>query len=239
MHTNATPRLRRVVTLTAGVFILAGCATQPRVSPPPLVPVALINPPPKPVPIPSDPLDQLSPAVRVAYLRGDRGPIRDGFTWQFAYNPHATETIYCSPLHVSEIVLGSDEHIVSSAVGDSDRWVIDAQGNHLLIKPTPPGHGQSESYGAAIAMVPVEYSTNLIAETDRRTYHFMLQSTPHRWMEQTTFFYPDDIRAARAARDNAMNEAAKQVATAPVPDTLNFLQDYRSKCPLAPRSGLQ
>src|SRR6266567_680688 len=89
----------------AAIALLAGCATQPPLAPP-IVPAALVNPPPKPVHIPPDPLDSISPVLRDAYLRGQRGPIHYGFTWEFAFDPHATETIYCSPLHVSEIVLG-------------------------------------------------------------------------------------------------------------------------------------
>jgi type IV secretion system protein VirB9 len=205
----------------AAIAILYGCASHSAATPG-LTAGDLVNPPPKPVSIPADPLDALSPTVRQAYLRGTRGPVRDGFTWEFAYNPHATETIYCSPLHVSEIVLGADEHITNSSIGDSDRWQVNAAGDRILIKPTPPGHNQGATYGAAAVVMPVVYSTNLIVETDKRTYHLMLQSTPHRWMEQVTFFYPEEITAARMARANALHAAAKQMADPPAPDTLDF-----------------
>jgi type IV secretion system protein TrbG len=205
----------------AAIVMLGGCAMR-QPAPPPLTAADLANPQPKPVNIPADPLDTLAPALRQAYLRGAHGPIRDGFTWEFAYNPHATATVYCSPLHVSEIVLGADEHIANSSIGDSDRWQVNAAGDHILIKPTPPGHSQGGTFGAVAVAMPVVYGTNLIVETDRRTYHLVLQSTPHRWMEQVTFFYPEEITAARMARANALHEAAKQMADPPAPDALDF-----------------
>ena len=207
--------------MLAAIVLLGGCGMQ-QPAQPPLTAADLVNAQPKAVHIPADPLDTLTPAVRQAYLRGARGPIRDGFTWEFAYNPHATEMIYCSPPHVSEIVLGADEHITNSSIGDSDRWQVNAAGDHLLIKPTPPGHSQGGTYGAAAVVMPVIYGTNLIVETDQRTYHLMLQSTPHRWMEQVTFFYPAEITAARTARANALHEAAKRMADPPAPDALDF-----------------
>jgi len=209
--------------ILAAIVILGGCATRQPALPPTLAAADLANPQPKPVNIPADPLDALAPAVREDYLQGAHGPIRDGFTWEFAYNPHATETIYCSPLHVSEIVLGADEHITNSSIGDSDRWQVNANGDRILIKPTPAGHSQSATYGGAVTVtMPVVYGTNLIVETDKRTYHLMLQATPHRWMEQVTFFYPEEITAARQARANALHEAARQMAAPPTPDALDF-----------------
>jgi len=208
--------------LLSAIVLLGGCAMR-QPAPPLLAAADLASPQPKPVNIPADPLDTLSPAVRQAYLHDARGPICDGFTWEFAYSPHATETIYCSPLHVSEIVLGADEHITNSSIGDSDRWQVNANGDRILIKPTPGGHSQSATYGgAATVALPVVYGTNLIVETDKRTYHLMLQSTPHRWMEQVTFFYPEEITATRLARTNALREAARQMATPPTPDALDF-----------------
>jgi type IV secretion system protein VirB9 len=216
--------MRYHFTILVALVLLTGCATQPAPTPS-LVPAALINAPPKPVHIPPDPLDTLSPAVRRAYLMGATTHIRDGFTIIFPYSDHAEPTIYCSPLHVTEIILGQGERITNSAIGDSDRWEINASRSHILVKPTPPGHGQGGAYGATAIMPPVVYSTNLIAETDKRTYHFVLQSTAHRYTEQVIFFYPDEITAARDARALAMREAAQQTAQAPAPDALNF--NYR------------
>jgi type IV secretion system protein TrbG len=202
--------------------LLAGCVTQQPAPTPPLVPAELANPAP-PIHVPPDPLDALSPAVRSAYLRGSTRPIRDGITTIFAYSEHSRPTIYTSPLHVTEVVLGPGERLTDSAIGDSDRFAVDARGNTILIKPTPFGHAQQGStYSTnADAKVPSDYSTNLVAETDKRTYHFIVQCTPKSWMEQVSFWFPNDITAARMARATVMREAARQ-AVAPSPDQLDF-----------------
>lgn len=216
--------------------LLTGCATQPAPTPP-LVPAALVNPPSKPVHIPPDPLDALSPTLRRAYLTRVTSPIRDGFSVIFPYSDHGEPTIYCSPLHVTEIILGQGERITNSAIGDSDRWEVNASGNRILVKPTPPGHGQGGAYAATAVMPTVVYSTNLIAETEKRTYHFVLQSTARRYMEQVIFFYPDEITAAREVRAQAMREAAQQAAQAPAPDALNF--NYQVSGPDVPWKPIQ
>jgi type IV secretion system protein TrbG len=81
-------------------------------------------------------------------------------------------------------------------------------------------------------MLPLSYSTNLVAETDKRSYHFIVQSTPHTWMEQVRFFYPDEITAAREARAAAMHKAAQQTAQAATAESLSF--DYRVDGPNVP-----
>jgi type IV secretion system protein TrbG len=187
------------------------------------MPAELTNPAPPQIHVPPDPLDALSPAVREAYLRGSTKPIRDGISTIFPYSEHGRPVIYTSPLHVTEIILGPGERLMASAIGDSDRFATDARGNTILIKPTPFGHAQQGStYSTnADAKVASAYSTNLVAETDKRSYHFIIQSTPKTWMEQVSFWFPDDITAARTARAAVLRESARQAA-APSPDQLNF-----------------
>lgn len=196
-------------------------AQQP--APAPLVPAELTYPAPPPIHVPPDPLDALSPAVREAYLRDSTKPVREGISTIFPYSEYSRPTIYTSPLHVTEIVLGPGERLTNSAIGDSDRFAIDARGNTILIKPTPLGHAQQGStYSTnADSKVPSTYSTNLVAETDKRTYHFIIESTPKNWMEQVSFWFPDEIAAARAARADLVQKAARQAA-APPADQLNF-----------------
>jgi type IV secretion system protein TrbG len=211
--------------------LLAGCAVQQPT--PPLMPAELTNPAPAPVHVPDDPLNALSPAIREAYLSGSARPVRDGISWVLPYKATARPTIYTSPLHVTEIVLADDEHLIATQVGDSDRFELDPRKESIMIKPTPFGHNQGGSYtGNATVMLPLSYSTNLIAETDKRSYHFIVQSTPHTWMEQVRFFYPDEIMAAREARAAAMRKAAQQTAQASTAESLSF--DYRIDGPNVP-----
>jgi P-type conjugative transfer protein TrbG len=214
----------RTIVLLASA-LLAGCVAQ-QPAPQPLMPAELTNPAPPQIHVPPDPLDALSPAVREAYLRGSTKPIRDGISTIFPYSEHGRPVIYTSPLHVTEIVLGPGERLTTNtAIGDSERFSIEASGNTILIKPTPFGHAQQGStYSTdANAKVPSAYSTNLVAETDKRSYHFIIQSTPKTWMEmeQVSFWFPEDITAARTARAAVLREATRQAA-APSPDQLNF-----------------
>jgi type IV secretion system protein TrbG len=218
------------IILMAGA-LLAGCAVQQPA--PLLMPAELTNPAPAPVHVPDDPLNALSPAIREAYLSGAARPVRDGISWVFPYEATARPTIYTSPLHLTEIVLADNEHLTNAAIGDSDRFELDARGQRILIKPTPGGHGQGGgNNGNTTVMLPLSYSTNLVAETDRRSYHFIIQSTPHTWMEQVRFFYPDEITAAREARAAAMRKAAQQTAQASTAESLSF--DYRIDGPNVP-----
>jgi type IV secretion system protein VirB9 len=55
---------------------------------------------------------------------------------------------------------------------------------HILVKPTRPG-----------------LSTNLVINTDRRTYHLELRSTPDTWMASVSWTYPQDALIAIAVRN--------------------------------------
>src|SRR3546814_942324 len=71
----------------------------------------------------------------------------------------------------------------SVAAGDTVRWIIgDTVGGagptarvHILAKPTRP-----------------DIATNLIINTDRRTYHLELRATPSTWMASVSWIYPQD-----------------------------------------------
>jgi type IV secretion system protein VirB9 len=180
----------------------------------------LLNPPAKDVSIPPDPLTQLAPGIRDAIMSGSTKPVRDGFAWLFPYDPHGQPTIYCEVLHVTEIVLGSDEKINGVAAGDTERWALQPVDNRVLVKPTPAGRDSGGPGGTAVSM-PTHYSTNLIVVTTKRTYHMTLVSAG-RFMEQVAFYYPEEIRAQQTARRAAMREAAQREASAPPSRPLNF-----------------
>jgi type IV secretion system protein VirB9 len=114
--------------------------------------------------------------------------------------------IDCQVLRVTEIVVNSDETIASDGVsaGDTERWAIQPLNNRVLVKPKEPG-----------------IATDLIIVTNRRSYHFSLHTrTPY--MPQVAFYYPDDVRHAKAARQRALREAVHQAADTPPHKLLNF-----------------
>jgi type IV secretion system protein TrbG len=111
----------------------------------------------------------------------------------FPYSPGALYQIYAAPGQITDIALEPGEQLIGSgpvAAGDTVRWVVsdtesgsgDTRRVHILVKPTR----------AAI-------ETNLVLNTDRRTYLVELRSREKSYMPSVSWFYPED----RAARDRA------------------------------------
>lgn len=137
-----------------------------------------------------------------------RYPWREGALYQ----------VYSAPGQVTDIALQEGERLVGPgpvAAGDTVRWMIGdtlsgsgaAARVHILVKPTRP-----------------DISTNLIINTDRRTYHLELRATPRTWMASVSWTYPaDELIALRQAAEAAAR--AEPVADGLALEQLNF--DYR------------
>lgn len=100
----------------------------------------------------------------------------------FNYVEGALYQIYCAPLYVTDIQFQQNEHIVSTAAGDTLRWQVSrtysGEGNsrceHLLVKPIEEG-----------------LTNTLVVTTDQRTYHLWLHSTSRTYMASVQWRYPD------------------------------------------------
>lgn len=139
-------------------------------------------------------------------------PVRDGFLnaiQQYPFAEGALYQVYTAVGQVTDIALQEGEQLVGSgpvAAGDTARWIIGdtisgsgAQSRvHILVKPTR-----------------TNLSTNLVINTDRRTYHLELKSTASTYMASLSWTYPQDELIALRAR----NERA--LATAPIASDLN------------------
>lgn len=137
-----------------------------------------------------------------------RYPWREGALYQ----------VYSAPGQVTDIALQEGEKLVGPgpvAAGDTVRWMIGdtlsgsgaAARVHILVKPTRP-----------------DISTNLVINTDRRTYHLELRATPRTWMASVSWTYPaDELIALRRAEDVAAR--VEPVADQLELEQLNF--DYR------------
>ncbi len=98
------------------------------------------------------------------------------------------------------------------AAGDTVRWIIgDSESGagagkslHILVKPTRP-----------------DLTTNLIINTDRRTYHLELHSEEKTYMAAVSWIYPQDQLIA-LRQQNAAAEAAAPLATGVDISALNF-----------------
>ena len=220
---------------------LAGCATfkPPQISyDDPPQPAVLEPEPPKPVqvveipkllplpgqlkplpgsrspPEPRDPrqrVDLANAAARVQPTR--RGYLNAVQVYPFADG--ALYQVYASPGQVTDIALQEGEQLVGSgpvAAGDTVRWIIGdtesgtaaAKKVHILVKPTRP-----------------ELITNLVINTDRRTYHLELRSTERTYMASVSWIYAQDQLIA-LRRQNAWADAAAPVETALDIDNLRF-----------------
>jgi type IV secretion system protein VirB9 len=126
---------------------------------------------------------------------------------------------------VTDIALEPGEKLVGAgpvAAGDTVRWIIgDTESGagaskrvHILVKPTRP-----------------DLVTNLIINTDRRTYHLELRSAEKTYMASVSWSYPQDQLIA-LRRQNAAAEQVMPIASAVDLTALNFR--YRIEGDAAP-----
>jgi type IV secretion system protein VirB9 len=247
---------RASMVLLLGSMALAGCAT---FKPPEIAyddipaPAALQSEPPNPVrivevpkllplpgqlkslarggserPEPSDPKIRVEQANAAARIQ----PRRAGYinaVQIYPFSDGALYQVYASPGEITDIALQDGEQLVGSgpvAAGDTVRWIIgdteSGAGNtrktHIMVKPTR-----------------ADLMTNLVINTDRRTYHLELRSTEKTYMASVSWRYPqDELIALR--RQNVAAEAAAPVDVGLDLSKLNFRYaiegDAAPWCPL-------
>ncbi len=133
----------------------------------------------------------------------------------YPWSDGALYQVYAAPGEITDIALEPGEQLVGEgpvAAGDTARWIIgdtqsgsgEARREHILVKPTRP-----------------DLTTNLIINTDRRTYHLELRADEKTYMASVSWSYPQDqLIAVRKA--NAVAEAAAPAAAGIDLDALNF-----------------
>ena len=239
--TDTSLRKTGVAVLLVCVSALGGCAQQftpPEInyddaapakltadSPRPVRIVELPKPLPlpgqlKPLPGGKEPPQAANPEVRVdrANAAARVQPVRDGFinaVQVYPYSPGALYQAYTAPGEITDIALQDGEQLVGSgpvAAGDTVRWIVgDTESGagptrriHILVKPTRP-----------------DLMSNLVINTDRRTYLLELRSTEKTYMASVSWQYPEDQLIA-LRRQNAVAEAATPIATGLDLASLNF-----------------
>lgn len=142
----------------------------------------------------------------------------DNAIQRYAYQEGALYQVYASPGQVTDIALQEGEKLVGPgpvASGDTVRWMIgdtisgtgESARVHILVKPTRP-----------------DIATNLVINTDRRTYHIELRARPRVYMASVSWTYPaDELIALHKAEVAAA--VAVPVAEGLTLERLNF--DYR------------
>ena len=134
--------------------------------------------------------------VEVANQAARVQPRREGYynaVQVFPYSSGALYQVYVAPGQVTDIALEPGEQLTGSgpvAAGDTVRWIVgdtesgagDTRRVHILVKPTRPA-----------------IETNLVVNTDRRTYLIELRANERPYMPSVAWFYPESrTTSARA-----------------------------------------
>ena len=115
-------------------------------------------------------MDQANAAARVA-----AGPRAASSTRcrSIPSAPGALYQVYAAPGQVTDIALQPGEQLVGAgpvAAGDTVRWIIGDTESGAGHEPAHPHPGQADA---------ADLVTNLVINTDRRTYHLELRATEH------------------------------------------------------------
>lgn len=220
---------------------LAGCATAQK--PPEIAyddappAVQTVDPPapvtvvelPRPLPLPGQmkPVEQsrrapepTDPAARVnqANAAARIQPVRDGFINSMQVYPFtqgALYQVYTAVGQVTDIALQPGEQLVGAgpvAAGDTVRWIIG---------DTESGSGATRQIHILVKPTRAELMTNLVINTNQRTYHMELRSTERTYMASVSWQYPQDQLIA-LRRQNVQAEATQPVATGVDLANVNF-----------------
>ena len=225
-------RIFSVPALLLSVSALSGCASLQK---PPEIsyddeaqPASLLADPPKPVtvvqmptplPLPGqlkripgarstapeagDPRTRVEQANAAARIQ----PTRSGYfnaVQVYPFSSGALYQVYSSPGQVTDVALQEGEQLVGSgpvAAGDTVRWIIG---------DTESGSGASKRIHILVKPTRSDLVSNLIINTDRRTYLLELRSAEKTYMASVSWLYSQDQLIA-LRRQNAVAEAATPI----------------------------
>ncbi|URW75866.1 P-type conjugative transfer protein TrbG [Sphingomonas donggukensis] len=220
--------------------VLAGCTAQaapPQTPPPPPAAVDAPSPAPPieyvavptPLPLPGQlkpaptvPTELRDPRARVAAANGAARvePSKSGWinaVQVYPFSDGALYQVYAAPGQVTDLALEPGEQLIGTgpvAAGDTVRWVIG---------DTVSGSGPAARVHILLKPVRVGLATNLVINTDRRTYHVELSSAERTYMASVSWIYPQDQLIA-LKRQSASLAAAAPATTSPLAalDQLHF-----------------
>jgi type IV secretion system protein VirB9 len=141
-------------------------------------------------------------------------------TWS-SYTPK----IVCRPMYVTDVILQSGEIVTGVHPGDPVRWSF---------VPGVSGSGENAQTHVLIKPLVSDISTNVIINTDRRTYQLDLVSDTRNFIPSVSFSYPDDSLKAwslflddkRRERENNLTLASGYSAD---PEALHMDYEIRGK----------
>jgi P-type conjugative transfer protein TrbG len=238
---------RLVGVVAVAAIAVAGCASKPPRDIPLDEPVAAVKipEPPQPVeivevpkllplpgqlkpvpavttsaPEPGDPQDRVKRANATARVEPSRQNYLNA-TQVWPYSPDALYQVYAVPEKITDIALETGEEITSVSAGDTVRWVVG---------DTTSGAGASQRVHILVKPTRTDLKTNLVINTNRRTYHLELTATPETWMASVSWQYPlDQLTVLRSANSHA--EAVAPITDGIALDRLNFRYEITGASP--------
>ncbi|MBX9864551.1 MAG: P-type conjugative transfer protein TrbG [Hyphomicrobium sp.] len=241
-HTSASSvRKAGLPLILLATTALAGCATTqkpPEISYDSAAPaVQTVDPPapvtvvelPRPLPLPGqmkpvettrsapEPADPTA-RVNLANAAARIQPVRNGFINSMQVYPFtqgALYQVYTAVGQITDIALQPGEQLVGSgpvAAGDTVRWIIG---------DTESGTGATRQIHILVKPTRTELMTNLVINTNLRTYYMELRSTERTYMASVSWQYPQDQLIA-LRRQNTEAQAAQPVATGVDISRVNF-----------------
>jgi type IV secretion system protein VirB9 len=92
-----------------------------------------------------------------------------------------TPKVVCRPMYVTDVILQPGEHVTGVHPGDGVRWTF---------TPGKSGLGDAEQVHVLIKPLMADISTNLVINTDMRTYQLDLMSSDTDFIPSVSFSYP-------------------------------------------------
>jgi len=155
-------------------------------------------------------------------------PLSDGFVnamQVYAYEEGALYQLHAAPGHITDIALQPGEQLVGAgpiAAGDTARWII----GDTISGGSGSGTGADARVHILVKPVRAGLATNLIINTDRRSYHLELKSAASPYMASLSWTYPQD---ALLAQVKAREEAQRREPVAAGLDAASLNFNWRIK----------
>ena len=156
--------------------------------------------------LPREPADYLHLASRAANAAARVQPGRGAFVnaiQQYPWTDGALYQVYAAPGEITDIALQEGEQLAGSgpvAAGDTVRWIVGDTTSSARRDPAGSHSGQAD---------PVQdLVTNLVINTDRRTYHIELRATAATYLASVSWIYPQDQLIALRGQNIAAADAA-------------------------------
>ena len=176
----------------------------------------------KPLPGPgrTAPPEAADPRARVEAANGAARiqPTRAGYlnaVQVYPFSDGALYQLYAAPGQITDIALQPGEQLAGTgpvAAGDTVRWIIG---------DTESGSGPTKRVHILVKPSRADLLTNLVINTDRRTYHLEMRSAERTYMASVSWSYAaDQLIALR--QQNARADTAQPVASGVDLEALNF-----------------